>query len=78
MVTSILHTRKKDSLCAIRTGSASAEKGGGWCHPQGDMHMMAARLGCQSTMFGTVLANSCPGFMDRLSISGGEGCLGSE
>ena len=24
--------------------------GGGWCHLQGDMHMIAARLGSQSTM----------------------------
>ena len=23
--------------------------GGGWGHPQGDVHMVAARLGCQST-----------------------------
>ena len=30
------------------------------------MHMVAARLGCQSAMVGTGLANSCPGCMDRL------------
>ena len=30
------------------------------------MHMVAARLGCQSTMVGTRWANSCPGCMDRL------------
>ena len=24
--------------------------GGGWGHPQGDMHIVAARLGCQSAM----------------------------
>ena len=30
--------------------------GGGWGHPQGDMHMVAARLGCKSTMVGTILA----------------------
>ena len=40
--------------------------GGGWGHPQGDMHMVAARLGCQSAMVGTGWANSCPGCMDRL------------
>ena len=34
--------------------------------PQGDMHMVAARLGCQSAMVGTRWANSCPGCMDRL------------
>ena len=30
------------------------------------MHMVAARLGCQSAMVGTGLANSCPGCMNRL------------
>ena len=30
------------------------------------MHMVAARLGCQSAMVGTEWANSCPGWMDRL------------
>ena len=37
--------------------------GGGWGHPQGDMHMVAARLGCQSAMVGTGWANSCSGCM---------------
>ena len=32
---------------------------------QGDMHMVAARHGCQSAMVGTGWANSCPGFMDE-------------
>ena len=31
----------------------SGTGGGGWDHPQGDMHMVAARLGCQSAMVGT-------------------------
>ena len=31
---------------------------------QGDMHMVAARHSCQSTMVGTRWANSYPGFMD--------------
>ena len=30
------------------------------------MHMVAARLGCQSAMVGTGWANYCPGCMDRL------------
>ena len=30
------------------------------------MHMVAARLSCQSGMVGTVWANSCPDCMDRL------------
>ena len=41
-------------------------EGGVWCHPQSDMHMVAARLGYQSTMVGTRWADSCPGSMDRL------------
>ena len=35
-------------------GSALAQKaetgGGGWCHPQGDMDMVAARLGCEKAI----------------------------
>ena len=31
---------------------------------QGDIHMVAARLGCQSGKVGTGRANSCPGCMD--------------
>ena len=38
-----------------------SRKGGtgrvGWDHPQVDMHMVAARLGCKSTMVGTGWAN---------------------
>ena len=30
------------------------------------MHVVAARLGCKIDVVGTVLANSCPGCMDRL------------
>ena len=30
------------------------------------MHMVAARLGCQSAVVRTGWANSCPGCMDRL------------
>ena len=30
------------------------------------MHMVAARLGCQSAMVGTGWATSCPGCVDRL------------
>ena len=33
--------------------------------PQGDMHMVAARLGCQYAVVGTGWANSCPGCMER-------------
>ena len=40
--------------------------GGGWGHPQGNIHMMTARPGCQSVMVGTGWANFHPGCMDRL------------
>ena len=39
---------------------------GAWGHLQGDMHMVAARLGCQSAMIGSGWVNSCSGYMDRL------------
>ena len=48
-------------FCISRKGGTG---GDGWGHPQGDMHMVAARLGCQSAM--VALANSCTGGMDRL------------
>ena len=48
----------EDSLCA----------GGRWVHPQGDMHMIAARLGCQSAMVGTGWTNSCPGCIHRTRL----------
>ena len=50
----------------LRVSRKGGTGGGGWGHPQGDMHMVAARLGCQSAMVGTGWANSCPGCMDRL------------
>ena len=34
-------------FCVSRKGGTG---GGGWGHPQGGMHMVAARLGCQSAM----------------------------
>ena len=47
-------------FCVSRKGGTG---GGGWVHPQGGMHMVAAGLGCESAMVGTVWANSCPGCM---------------
>jgi len=41
--------------------------GGGWGHPQGDMHMVAARLGCERVMVRTEWANPCPDCMNRLT-----------
>ena len=46
--------------------SRGGTRGGGWGHPQGDMHVVAARLGCQSTVVGTGWANSHPGCMHSL------------
>ena len=61
---------RTDNLCMLRVRFCVSRKGrtggGGWGQPQGDMHMVAARLGCQSTMVGTGWANSRPGCMDRL------------
>ena len=60
----------------VRTGC------GVWGHPQGDMHMVAARLGCERAMVGTwwlhgqvykTLLSPCRGL-----VSGREGCLGSK
>ena len=59
-----------DNVCTLAPGFYVSSKGGtgggGWGHPQGDMHMVSARLDCQSAMVGTRWANSCPGCMDRL------------
>ena len=41
------------SHCTLRSFCVSRKGGtgdGGWGHPQGEMHMVAAELGCQSTM----------------------------
>ena len=35
------------ALCIRRKGRAGGGGGGGWGHPQGDMYMVAARLGCK-------------------------------
>ena len=55
-------------FCVSRKGGTGGggTGGGEWGHPQGDMHMVAAGLSCQSAMVGTMWANSCPGCMDRL------------
>ena len=69
LVTSYCTLHRKDSLCVLCTQFCVSRKGGtgggGWAHPQGDMHMVATRLGCQSAMVGTGWANSCPGGLDR-------------
>ena len=60
-------------FCVSRKGETG---GGEWDHPQGAMHMAAARLGCKRTMVGTGWANSRPGCMSKLQkcyshLSGG-------
>ena len=52
------HTANCTQFCVSRKGGTG---GGRW----GVMHMVAARLGCQSAIFGTGWANSRPGCMDR-------------
>ena len=59
----IVSARYARGFCVSTKGGTG---GGGWGHLQGDMHMVAARLGCQSAMVGTGWANSCPSCMDRL------------
>ena len=68
LVTSYCALCRKDGLCACRfcVSRMGGTGGCGWGHSQGDMYMVAARLGSQSAMVGTRWANSCPGCMDRL------------
>ena len=51
-------------FCVSRKGGTGR---GGWDHPQGDMHMVAARLGSESAMVGTGWANSFQGCMDKFA-----------
>ena len=57
--------------CAEKIVSALAHwfcisRKGGWGHPQGAVHMVAARLGFEKAMVGTGLATLPPDCMDRL------------
>ena len=69
MVTWYCALRRKDGLCALAHRFCVSRKGGtgggGWGHPQGAVHMAAARLGCKRAMVGTEWANSRPGCMNR-------------
>ena len=63
------HCTEKIVSARLRAGSASAEavgRGGGWGHPQGAVHMVAARLGFEKAMVGTPRATPRPDCMDRL------------
>ena len=53
-------------FCVSRKGGTG---GCGWCHPQGDLHMVAARLGCQSTMVGTRWPIFCHGQAWKMLLS---------
>ena len=61
-----MHCAEKLVFVCWHAGSASAEREGGWGHPQGAVYMAAVRLGCKSNMVGTGLANSHLGCMSRL------------
>ena len=76
LITSYCTLGRKDSLralarrfCASRNGvtGGGGSGGSGWIHPQGAVHMAAARLGCKRIMVGTGWANSHPGCMSRFS-----------
>ena len=49
--------RRKDSLCVLAhrfgIGRKDGTGGDGWGHPQGAVHMAAARLGCKVAVVGT-------------------------
>ena len=70
MITSYCTLHKKDSFCVLAHRLCVSRKGGtgggGWDHPEGAVHMAAARLGCKSNMVGTGWANSHPGCTSRL------------
>ena len=70
MVTSHCALHRKDSLCELARWFCVSRKGGTgggeWGHLQGDMHMVAARLGFEKVMVGTEWATSCPDCMDKL------------
>ena len=59
MVTSYCALRRKESLCTLACEFCVNRKSGtggvGWGHPQGAVHMAAARLGCKRVMVGTGL-----------------------
>ena len=62
--------RRKDSLCVLMWWFYVSRKGetggGGLHHPQGAVHMVAARLGFEKAMVGTQSSTPCPDCMDRL------------
>ena len=84
-----VHCAENIVFARLHTGSVSAERVGQGEVGRGDinhhdMHMVAARLGCERVTVGTEWATSHPDSMDRLTkhyyelTSAKEGCLGSE
>ena len=71
LVTSHCVLHRNDSLHVLACGLCVRRKGGtgggAWGHPQGDMQMVAARLGYEKVMVGTGWATSRPECMDRLT-----------
>ena len=64
LVTSHSTLRRKESLHAdtqVLRQQKGWDRGGGWCHLQGAVHMAVASLGCERAMVGSEWANSCPG-----------------
>ena len=61
-----LPSKPYSALLVTSYGTILCEQVGQREVAQGDMHMVAAKLGCQNVMIGTGWANSCPGCMDRL------------
>ena len=41
---------RNDSLCISKKGGTGVD---GWGHPQGVVHMVAARLGCEEALVGS-------------------------
>ena len=62
--------RRKDSLCVLARWFCVSRKGGtgggGWGHPQGDLHMLAVVAVCRNALVGTGWSNSCLVCTNRL------------
>ena len=63
-----MHCAEKIVFAHLRAGSVCGTGGAGWGHPQGAVHMAAARLGYKRTMVGTGWANSWPGHTNRCRV----------
>ena len=70
LVTSHRALCRKDSLrtlaCVFCVSGKGGTGGGGWGHLQGDMHMVAARIGFKKAIVGTRWSTYRPDCMERL------------